>query len=200
MDRWVKKVAVVTGASSGIGSAIVIDLLKQGMVVVGLARRTDRVEELKRKIPEKAKNLHVVRCDVTQESDIDAAFEWTAKTLGVVHVLINNAGVLCEKNLTDADGTSDIQNVVDTNLMGPYICTRYAFNAMKEAKVDGHIVIVNSILGHTIPYTAGVIPSFNMYIPTKWALKGMAEVLRQEFNAAGTKIKISVSFSIVKPL
>lgn len=93
MERWAGRVAVVTGASAGIGAAITKDLLKHGMKVVGLARRVDRVKELTSEVPEATGTLFPVQCDITQEAEIQKAFEWIESNLGAVHVLINNAGL-----------------------------------------------------------------------------------------------------------
>jgi NADP+-dependent farnesol dehydrogenase len=95
MDRWQGKIAVVTGASAGIGSAIVVDLVKTGMVVVGLARRPDRIEALRSSVPKEVrKNLHAMKCDVSKEPQIIATFAEIEKKFGGVDVLVNNAGVL----------------------------------------------------------------------------------------------------------
>lgn len=192
MDRWSGKVAVVTGASSGIGSAIAIDLVKAGLQVVGLARRADRVEALKTRLPKSLANkLYAFKCDVSSESDIKAAFQWVETKFGGVDILINNAGIIAKTNIVDPNNTTDLQGVIDTNVMGPALCTREAFQSMKKRNVNGHIVMMNSIGGHMIPY----LPfnrSFSIYHCSKYAVTAMTEVLRQEFQLLGTKVKISV--------
>jgi len=192
MDRWVGKVAVVTGASSGIGAAIAIDLAKAGMIVVGLARRVERVEELKALVPSTATGaLHAFKCDVSKESEVKAAFDWVIEQYGGVDVLINNAGIVrLNKKLLDKDNSEDIQAVLDTNVTGVVWCTREAFQSMKSRNVDGHIVIINSIVGHIVPYTVGNI-SLNIYPPSKHAVTAMTEVLRQELQSEGSKTKIT---------
>lgn len=71
MDRWQNKIAVVTGASAGIGAAVVKDLVKAGLVVIGLARRVERVRDLGKDLPpELVKNLHAVQCDVSKEDEV----------------------------------------------------------------------------------------------------------------------------------
>jgi len=193
MDRWSNKVAVVTGASAGIGAAIVIDLVKAGMIVVGLARRVERVEELKSKIPATcAGKLHAFKCDLQQEEDVRAAFKWIEETLGGIDVLVNNAGIITQANLVDLDNTAKIKSVIDTNILGVVYCTREAFHSMKKRNVDGHVITINSIVGHGVPYTVtSPFPSFNIYPPTKFAVSAMTEVYRQEFQREKTKIKIT---------
>lgn len=192
MDRWSGKVAVVTGASSGIGSAIVIDLVKAGLQVVGLARRIERVEALKTQLPKTLQcKLYAFKCDVSSESDIKAAFQWVETKFGGVDILINNAGIIAKTNIVDPDNTADLQGVIDTNVMGPALCTREAFQSMKKRNVNGHVVMMNSIGGHMIPY----LPfnrSYSIYHCSKFAVTAMTEVLRQEFQLLGTKVKITV--------
>lgn len=194
MDRWLKKVVVVTGASAGIGAAIALELTEQGLIVVALARRIDRMEELSRSVPQGAKGeLHLRRCDVSKEDEVKSTFDWINATFGGIDVLVNNAGILRTTNLIDADNTKSIREVVDTNVMGVVYCTREAFQSMKRRSVDGHIIIINSIAGHKVPFLGVGRPSMNIYPATKHAITAYTEVLRQELIAQGTKTKITVS-------
>lgn len=194
MNRWLKKTAVVTGASAGIGAAIAVALAKEGMIVVALARRVDRLEQLKAKLPTGCKGaLHARQCDVTKEDEVKATFNWINATFGGTDVLVNNAGIVRTANLTDADNTKPIREVLETNIMGVVYCTREAFQSMKKRNVDGHVVIINSIVGHKVPIFVGVMPSFNIYPGTKHAVTAMTEIFRQEFQEQGTKTKITVS-------
>lgn len=193
MERWVGKVAVVTGASSGIGAEIALDLVKAGMIVVGLARRNNRINELKKNLPiSSLNNLHALKCDVSKEEDVVNAFAWVETNFGCVHVLINNAGILRTTSLVAKFNTKPIREVLDTNVMGVVFCTREAFQLMKKNSVDGHVVLINSISGHKVPYLVGQTSSLNIYPSTKFAITAMTEVLRQEFQAEATKIKITV--------
>lgn len=197
MDRWFGKVAVVTGASSGIGAAIAIDLVNAGMKVVGLARRVELVAELKNCIAKESKGkLFPLKCDVTNETEVRSIFKWIEENLGGVDVMINNAGILRKVNLVDLDNTNAIREIVDTNIMGYVYCTREAFHSMKKRNVSGHIILMNSIAGHKVIYSVGSLPSFNIYTPTKYAITAMTEILRQELIAMGTKIKITVNIFI----
>ncbi|KFB44580.1 hypothetical protein ZHAS_00012462 [Anopheles sinensis] len=194
MDRWVGKVAVVTGASSGIGAATVKALANAGMITIGLARRVERIEELKKELPVEASGrLHGFRCDVTKEEDILAAFAHVEKVFGGVDVLINNAGIARGKiGVLQADNTATLRQVVDTNLMGLALCSREAFQSMKKRSVDGHIVHINSILGHSVPEN-----NLNMYAATKYGVTALTETMRHELRLAGTKIKVTVSSTAV---
>lgn len=195
MERWTRKVAVVTGASSGIGAAIVVDLVKANMIVIGLARRDQRVNELRSKIPENcAGELHSFKCDVQREEDVKAAFKWIEEQFGGVDVLINNAGVVIRSNLLDSDNMEQIKSVIDTNVYGVIYCTREAFQSMKKRDAAGHIVTINSICGHKVPYFADKSdwPSLNIYPSSKFAVSAMTEVLRQELQREKSKVKVTV--------
>lgn len=198
MEQLKGKVAVVTGASAGIGATISIDLIKSGMIVVGLARRHDKILALKKQIPVELQNqLYGIKCDVRIESDIKAAFEWIRLHFNRLDVLINNAGILRLEYMLDKDNTNSLRDVVDTNIMGIALCTREAFHIMKEnddERAAGHIIMVNSIAGHKVPVqSATKMSTFNLYSPSKFALNSMTEILRQELEHFETKIRISVS-------
>lgn len=193
MDRWENKAAIVTGASSGIGAAVALDLVKAGMIVVALGRRENRLKELKEKLPEDLRSkLHPVTCDVRDEEKVISTFKWVDKTFDGIHVLINNAGILRVTKLTNEGNTDDIRSTIETNVMGVFYCTREAYHSMKSRNIAGHVVNVNSVAGHCIPNIPG--HSANMYPPSKHAVTAMTETYRQEFSAAGTDIKVTVSF------
>ncbi|KAI8125196.1 Farnesol dehydrogenase [Lucilia cuprina] len=191
MERWQNKVAVVTGASAGIGAATCKVLVEQGMIVVGLARR---LVKMKTKVlptiaSDKQHNFHCFKCDVGDEESVKEAFEWVNTQFGGVDVLINNAGVARSTTLLAENNTQDLKDVINTNVMGVVWCTREAFHSMKRRKVNGHVIIINSVVGHNVPILPGI--SLNIYPSTKHAVTAMTEVLRQEFLAEKTKIKIT---------
>lgn len=186
MDRWQGKVAVVTGASSGIGHAITKSLVEKGLLVVGLARRKEKVDELSQELRNAPGKLYSMRADVTNETDIIDAFNWIKHNVGVVHILINNAGILRMTNLIEGE-TALWQNMIDTNVLGLCIATREAVKQMRADNVDGHIVHINSMSGHKVVYH----PLMNLYPATKHAVTALTETLRQELNSFQSRIKIS---------
>uniref|UniRef100_A0A182J4V4 Dehydrogenase n=1 Tax=Anopheles atroparvus TaxID=41427 RepID=A0A182J4V4_ANOAO len=188
MDRWVGKVAVVTGSSSGIGAAIAKDLTKAGMITVGLARRVERIEELKKELPaEAAARLHAMKCDVSSETEIDATFKHIEQKFGGIDVLVNNAGIVRSNNLLDQGTSADLRAVLDTNVTGLVLCSQWAYRSMVARSVDGHIVHINSIAGHGVPN----FPKLSIYPASKHAVTAITETMRQELRAAGTKIKVT---------
>ncbi|KAH8281121.1 hypothetical protein KR054_011997 [Drosophila jambulina] len=196
MDRWRNRVAVVTGASSGIGEACCRDLVAKGMVVVGLARREERLKELKSSLPaDQAAKFHGRRCDVSNEQQVKDTFAWIDRDLGGADVLVNNAGIIRPIKVMDEDNSEDLKAILDTNVLGVTWCTRQMFRSLLRRKVnDGHVVIINSVVGHNVPMMEGL----NMYAPSKHAITALTEVLRQEFIKSGTQTKItSISPGVV---
>ncbi|XP_055597051.1 farnesol dehydrogenase-like [Uranotaenia lowii] len=187
MERWKGKVAVVTGASSGIGAAIVVHLAKAGMVVVGLARRVEMVEALKSELPEDFKShLHAIKCDVANEEDIIKSFKWVEDKFGGVDALINNAGVAPKKEILKSS-SQQLKEILDINVMGLALCSREGFQSMKKRSVDGHIIHINSILGHHVIN----MPSLGIYPASKHAVTAITETMRHELRTEGTKVKVT---------
>ncbi|XP_059609518.1 farnesol dehydrogenase-like [Phlebotomus argentipes] len=200
MNRWVKKIAVVTGASAGIGAAIAKDLAKAGMIVVGLARRVEKVEELKNDLPEDVRqNLHSAKCDVMKEEEIIKTFAWIVEKFGGVDVLINNAGFLDHSvRLIDEENSSTILNTIHTNILGLIFCTREAFKSMKKRCFAGHVINVNSISGHSVPQKIDPF-TLNAYPASKFAMTALTEMYRQEFSKENFGVRVtSVSPGIVR--
>uniref|UniRef100_T1PMM5 Short chain dehydrogenase n=1 Tax=Musca domestica TaxID=7370 RepID=T1PMM5_MUSDO len=191
MDRWRNKVAVVTGASSGIGAAIVKDLLENGLQVVGLARRPERVTDILKTVPPaKHGNLIALRCDVSDVQSVNKAFDTIIAKFGGIDILINNAGAFTLGQLATMELAS-VQNILQVNVVALVACTQRAFKSMKERNFDGHVILINSTLGHRIPMVGQGPAPFNIYPCSKFAVTAMTEVYRQEFMGLGTKIKVT---------
>lgn len=154
MEKWSGKVAVVTGASAGIGEAIVRDFVKHGITVVAAARRLERLEKLADELKGcKGKVIPVV-CDVSRKESIDAAFEEIERKVGVVNILVNNAGIAVAKSmLNDEEGIDDvIANTINTNFLGLVRVTRAAYRLMRKSDDFGIIFNIGSVAGHSQPY------------------------------------------------
>lgn len=177
-----------------------IDLVKAGVNVVGLARRKERIEALRDSLPASVTGkLYAIKCDLTQECDIKSAFNWIEANLGGTDILINNAGIIKTMNLLDPENTDNLRETIDTNVLGVVLCSREAFHSMQKRNVNGHIIHINSCAGHKIPYFVGLYPSFNIYPSTKYAVTAMTEVMRQELQNFGTKVKVTVSKNEMLP-
>ncbi|CAD7092019.1 unnamed protein product [Hermetia illucens] len=181
MEQWVGKIAVVTGATTGVGAAIVIELVKAGMIVCGLAKRKDKVEALRKDVFGAKGQLNAVECDITSEASVTQAFSWIEKTLGGIDLLVNNAGIISKYLLLDENNIKDLRLMLDTNLIGLIICTKQALKMMKARDVQGVVVNINSILGHkTNTCVPGTKPVNGMYPACKFAMTALTECLRQE--------------------
>ncbi|XP_037724812.1 farnesol dehydrogenase [Drosophila subpulchrella] len=192
MERWQDRVAVITGASSGIGAAVARQLVSAGVIVVGLARRVERMEAIKEQLPpELQTRLHAIHCDVGDLDSVTAAFNWIEEHLGGCDILVNNAGCLNPGQLLTLE-LEQLQQVLNVNLMGVVICTRLAFRSMQHREVAGHVVLINSLTGRTIINPPGdELQLLNMYPITKHGITAMLEVLRQELRGFKTKIKVT---------
>lgn len=190
MERWNKRVAVVTGASSGIGAAIVRHLANKGLIVVGLARRAERIQALRNEVEPSARNrVHALRCDMRNEAEIVAAFKEIEAKHGPVAVLVNNAGIGRASSLLDGGNSQDARDIVETNILGIVYATREAFRSMKANGGTGHVFLINSVAGHRVPSVINM--PMNLYSPSKYAVTAMAEVYRQEFTNMQTQVKIT---------
>ncbi|XP_053682937.1 farnesol dehydrogenase-like [Sabethes cyaneus] len=188
MERWMGKVAIVTGASSGIGAAIAKELALTGLITVGLARRDNWVETMKAELPpEAASRLHAFPCDVSSEQQIWQAFEFVEQNFDGVDVLVNNAGTYEKVDLLAAGNTDALRRSLDVNVLGLTLCSREAFQSMNKRAVDGHIIHINSIEGHKVPF----YPGANLYPASKHAVTALTETMRIELQKAGSKIKVT---------
>lgn len=193
MEQWKGKVAVVTGASSGIGFSIAKELARHGLIVVGMARRIDRLNELKKEIvDEKADSVfHAVKVDLTKEEEIKEAFDYVIKTLGGVDILVNNAGVAKQATVLEGD-LNDLKQVIDLNLVALVSCTKKAYKSMVDRDAPGYVINVASVAAHSVPTLPGFPPTFNVYPSSKYAVKALNTVLRHELNhLKQNKIRVS---------
>lgn len=152
-----------------------------------MARRKERIEELSEQLQGKRGKLYAHRTDITKEKDILKAFQWAKDSFGPIHILVNSAGIARVTSLIDGN-YKFWKEIFDINVLGLCIVTREAVRDMRENNVDGHIIHINSVGGHSIPN----IPHLSIYPPSKHAVTALTETLRRELNSIGSKIKISV--------
>lgn len=176
------KVALVTGASSGIGEAIARMLAEHGAHVVGLARRSDRLAALRDSLGPRAR-FTAIECDVRDTAAIVAAFERIRTATGGVDILVNNAGLGRDAPLMSG-ATEHFREMLETNVLALAVCTREAVADMLRRGDDGHVIHVSSMAAHRVPQGGG------MYSATKYAVRSLLEGLRQELRACGSKIRV----------
>ena len=155
-----RRVAIVTGAGSGIGRAVALALVEEGYAVALGGRRAEPLEDTARKAAGKDVQTLVVPTDVTDADSVRALFATTVAAFGRVDVLFNNAGINVPGVPIDELTVEQWQSVVDTNLTGPFLCTREAFAVMKRQQPRGGRIINNGSISayaprpHSAPYTA----------------------------------------------
>ncbi|XP_055604140.1 farnesol dehydrogenase-like [Uranotaenia lowii] len=196
MDWWIGKVVVVTGASSGIGASVAKQLARDGMIMVGMARRVHLIEALKSELSaEAAARFYAIRCDVTKESDILDAFQFIENILGGVDVMINNAGITVDPDVLEAGNGDSLRQIVETNVIGLILGSREAYRSMKARGVAGHIINIGSVLGRRVSGFQRTL----FYSVTKFAVRGVTEAIRIELRNNNYKVKVSsISPGIVR--
>jgi NADP-dependent 3-hydroxy acid dehydrogenase YdfG len=183
-SRWRDRVALVTGASSGIGHAIAARLaVDLGMRVVLCARRERRLVELRDEIQAAGGVAHVEVCDLRDESAMLAMFAAIRARLGGVDVLVNNAGLGRRAPLVSG-ASEDWRAMLELNVLGLCICTREAVTDMRERGDDGHVIHIASMASHRVPPGSGV------YSATKFAVRSLIEGLRLELRELGSDIRV----------
>ena len=164
------RVAVVTGASSGIGAATARALAAGGYCVAVLGRRADRIQALADDLGDGA---IAIEADVTDREQLVAAADRVKNELGVADVLINNAGVMLLAPFTSEQRTEQRQ-MVEVNLLGAMTATEVFLEQLRHG--GGDLVNISSVAGRV----AG--PGGAVYHATKWGLNGWSESLRQELQ------------------
>jgi NAD(P)-dependent dehydrogenase (short-subunit alcohol dehydrogenase family) len=163
-----QKVALVTGAGSGIGRAVALALAGEGYAVTLAGRRAEALEETASLAP--GKEMLVVPTNVADLTSVDAAFARTSEKFGRLDLLFNNAGTGAPpvplENLT----LEQWQAVVDTNLTGPFLCTQAAFRIMKAQSPRGGRIINNGSISAHAPR-----PNSAPYTSTKHAITGLTK-------------------------
>lgn len=164
------KIALVTGASRGIGLAVADALHAAGMHVVRLARSLKNVAGERRTD---------IACDVTRPAEVERALARVENELGVPDVLVNNAGIFFIKQLAETT-LEDFTSALATNLTAPFVMARAVVPKM-VARGSGHLVTIGSISDY-IGFSGSTA-----YAATKFGLRGMHEVIRQETAKSGVR-------------
>lgn len=193
MSNLLKKrpVAMITGASSGIGLAIAHRLAADGYDLAICARRPKRLTEAAALLKRQGVEVLAQTADLRDEPQILEFFAAVKDRWGGLDVLINNAG-LGHKETLMTGNTESWREMLEVNVLALCICTREAISLMTPQNV-GHIVHVSSMSGHRVPAIAGI------YSATKFAVRSLGETLRRELRTANSDIRItSVSPGIVE--
>jgi NADP-dependent 3-hydroxy acid dehydrogenase YdfG len=169
-DQDASRVAVITGASSGIGEATARSLAAAGHRIALLARRRDRVEALAEQLGEGA---IAIEADVTDRDSIASAAERVKSELGGTDILVNNAGVMLLAPFS-SEQRDEIRQMIETNLLGAMTTTEVFLDQLKDG--GGDLINLSSVAGRFAR------PGNSVYAATKWGLNGWSEALRQELQ------------------
>ena len=164
------KVAIVTGAGTGIGKRTALALLQEGYSVALAGRRVEPLETTAKEAGSCGSRALVVPTDVSQPASVRALFAKTKETFGRLDVLFNNAGTSSPRALLEDLTYEQWKSVVGTNLTGAFLCTQEAFKIMKSQKPMGGRIINNGSLSAHTPR-----PNSAPYTATKHAMTGLTK-------------------------
>jgi 3-hydroxy acid dehydrogenase / malonic semialdehyde reductase len=175
------QVAIVTGASSGIGTAIAEQLVARGVNVTLAARRVERLHALAERLRGEGNGeTQVIQCDVREVEDVRAVVQGTLSRWGKVDILIANAGLGYRASVVDAD-IERWRVMLDTNVWGLLLTLKYGLPPMLE-RGSGQVVVMSSVAGR-VPTPGG-----NAYCGTKAAATAIADSVRQEVAQKGIRV------------
>jgi len=180
------KVYVITGASSGIGAELALQLARRGQRLVLAARNEEALNELADRCQSGGSRAIVARTDVTVEADCRALVERAMEAYGAIDVLVNNAGVSMHARFDEISDWSTYERLWRVNCLGTINCTRYAWPHLKASltKRGGQIVGICSLAGRT------GVPGRTTYCASKFAQAGFLEALRIEAAEHGITVTV----------
>lgn len=167
------KVAIITGASQGIGKCIHEFFLEKNLNAIGVSRSIELAK-------------YTRRCDITNEDNVKSLFKEVLKSFGSIDILVNNAGISTRTDIIDME-IGEWENVVATNLTGIFLCAKYALKVMKSQKY-GKIVNVSSIAGRFRSSMASVA-----YTASKYGVIGITRQLALHYA------KYNININCVAP-
>lgn len=190
MEKWRGKTAVVTGASSGIGAAIALDLVNHGVTVINLDLNVDeeKVKEVNSIAVQRGGKFLARQTDIADMESLKASFKWIEEKFSVINVHVNAAGVAHNISALDKDAEEKINSTIDTNFKGMVHCAREAVRLIRKSEDYGMLINIGSMFAHVIPFPI----VGNVYAATKFGVRAFTEIIRQELIVSGDeKIRIS---------
>jgi NAD(P)-dependent dehydrogenase (short-subunit alcohol dehydrogenase family) len=182
------KVALITGAGSGIGRAIAIQLTNDGYSVVLAGRRREPLEETAQLAGTEPGRLLVFPSDVAKPQEVAALFDATAARFGRLDLLFNNAGIFTPAASLEEVSLEHWKAAIDVNLTGAFLCTQHAFRIMKSQQPGGGRIINNGSISSHVPR-----PRSATYTATKHAITGLTKITSldgRQYNIACGQIDI----------
>ena len=182
MGQLQDKIAVITGASTGIGHSMAVVFAKEGARVVLAARRREALDQLAKEINAGGGTALAVPTDVTNEQQVTELFQRTMEKFGRVDILINNAGTAIGKP-TDELSYEAWRTVIDCNVNGAFLCSREAFKIMKRQR-SGRILNIGSVSAK-VPR-----PNSAAYTTSKYALEGLTRSMAVDGREHGIAVSV----------
>tara|TARA_Y100000741_G_scaffold185307_1_gene140806 strand:- start:33 stop:911 length:879 start_codon:yes stop_codon:yes gene_type:complete len=182
VSNQVPKVAVVTGANSGIGRSTSLLLAEHGYQVFATMRALSRGDKLRELAADRNLEVHEVELDVSETDSVNDGFKSILSQTDQIDVLINNAGVGSNAAIEDIDIDLD-KSVFETNFWGVIRCTQAALPVMRKQQ-SGHIVQISSIAGRV------GLPGQPIYSASKWAMEGLSENLAHDLATFGIRVSL----------
>jgi 3-oxoacyl-[acyl-carrier protein] reductase len=178
-----KSVALVTGASRGIGAAVAAKLAEMGASVVLTARDEARAVQVARQLQEQGRRAEGMGCDVTHAASVEAWEQRVRRDHGRVDILVNNAGIGGPPGLLHELAPEDWDAILNTNLRGVYYVMR-AFVPMMIAARSGHIINISSLAGKN------ALPRGVAYSASKWGLNGLTYGVAEELREHNIRVSV----------
>jgi NADP-dependent 3-hydroxy acid dehydrogenase YdfG len=182
MDSLNGQVAIVTGASQGIGAAVARHLARLGMRLALCARNTRKLEALIGDLSDTAANSLIMPCDVRDAAQVQRVVDETLARFGRIDALVNNAGVAPRVGLLQEMSIEDVNRTLDTNLKGAIYFMRAVLPSMVQRQA-GTIININSVAGKT------AYPYWSLYDASKFGLRAVTEAVAEEQR--GNRIKVA---------
>jgi NADP-dependent 3-hydroxy acid dehydrogenase YdfG len=179
MSSFEKQIAIVTGASGGIGGAIATALVNSGAHVLAVGRDSARLGALIQRLESAPGKVEAFRADLTKDDDITRLVEHVRSTRGRLDILVHSAGAIAHGKLEE-EPIETMDALYQANVRGPYLLTKKALPLLKKPR--GQIVFINSSTGLSARPTTG------QFSATQHAFKALADALRAEVNADGVRV------------
>jgi NAD(P)-dependent dehydrogenase (short-subunit alcohol dehydrogenase family) len=180
--RLARKVAMVTGASRGIGRAISVALAKEGTTVVLAARALEKLKETAKQVTEAGGKAEIVVTELTEEKSVKNLVKVTGEKFGRLDILVNNAGVTHSAKLEET-ATADWDRCHQVNARAPFILCREALPLLKKAE-SAYILNIASVVG------VKGYPLQSAYTASKHALRGMTISLAEELKGSNIRVHL----------
>jgi short-subunit dehydrogenase len=188
-DHFSQKVIIITGASSGIGKALALQLAEQGAYLALAARDKERLEALSSECEQRGGKAIVAPTDVSDEAQCQKLIQQTLEAYQQIDMLINNAGISVVARLDELNDLRLFKQVMEVNFYGALYCTYHALSSLKQNR--GRIVNISSLGGFL------AVPHNSAYNASKFAIQGFSDALRMELAQEGISVTVICPYWVI---